>query len=489
MAMLDGTVVNVALPVMQRDLQATAGVVQWIVEAYALALAALVLVGGALGDRFGRKRVFVIGVIAFALASMACGAAPSGNLLIAARGIQGVGAALLVPGSLSLISAAYTEKEARGAAIGTWSAVSAMTTAIGPVACGWVVTHASWRWLFYFNAPVAVVVVLLATIHVDETRDETASKHIDWMGALFAASGLGLVVYALIDTERSGGVWTTEIIALFSTGIVMLGAFIVAEARQQAPMMPLSLFRSRSFSGTNLLTLMLYAALGGGFFFLPFDLIQVQHYSPAAAGGALLPLILIISLMSRSMGGVAERIGPRIVLTIGPIVAAVGFALFALPGVGGSYWTTFFPGVIVLGIGMGMTVAPLTSTVMGSVDSHHAGVASGINNAVSRAAGLLAVAALGVILAARFNSTLDRALGSLSLSEDVLSTLASQRSKLAAPDLSSLDLETQAVAKHAFEGAFVAGFRAVMLTCSVLAGLGGVAGFALVEARQVAPKA
>lgn len=480
MAFLDGTVVNVALPVMQRDLRATVDQAQWVVEAYALLLASLVLVGGAAGDRLGRRRVFSWGVVLFAVASAACGIAPTIGLLIVARGIQGIGAALLVPGSLSLISAAYPEAE-RGAAIGTWSAFSAITAAVGPVAGGWVVMHASWRWLFLFNLPLAAAVVGLAAMRVAETRDEGAPPGMDLAGASLATAGLGLVVYALIDSEQTGGPGSARAVALLLLGALSLVAFIAAEARQAAPMVPLSLFRSRTFTGANLLTLLLYAALGGALFFVPFNLIQVQRYSPAAAGASLLPFILLISSMSRWAGGLATRWGPRPLLFAGPLVASAGFALLALPTRGGTYWTTFFPGVVVLGVGMGLTVSPLTTAVMGAVDPRHAGVASGINNAVSRAAGLLAVAGLGVLLLARFNQVLDGKLSGLSLSSAVASAIAAERNKLGGADFASLDPLVRDALREAFDAAYVAAFRAVMIAGALLAALGALAGLSLVE--------
>lgn len=474
MAFLDGTVVNVALPVMQRELDASVTVVQWIVEAYALALAALVLVGGALGDRLGRKRVFLAGVGLFALASMACGAAPNGVLLIAARAVQGVGGALLVPGSLSLISAANDDAVARGTAIGTWSATSAIMGAVGPVAGGWVVAHASWRWLFFFNVPLAVLVGVLSR-GVEETRDETAKGKIDWTGAALAAFGLGSIVYALIESERDG--WSAPCAALLAIGVVTLIVFVIVESRVEAPMVPLALFRSRTFTGTNILTLLLYAGLGGGLFFLPFDLIQVQHWSPTAAGASLLPFILLISVMSRWMGKVSERIGPRTLLFVGPTIAAVGFALLAVPGIGGSYVRTFLPGVLVLGVGMGITVAPLTSAVMGSVDNHHAGVASGINNAVSRAAGLLAIAGFGALLIVRFDQA-------LTVPPAFSSIAQAERSKLGAADFSSLEPTARATLERAFAEAYVSAFRAVMLACAALAMIGAIFALVLVEKKK-----
>jgi EmrB/QacA subfamily drug resistance transporter len=480
MAFLDATVVNVALPVMQRSLDATVGQVQWIVEAYALLLSALVLVGGALGDRLGRRRVFTTGVVLFALASAACGAAPRIELLIAARALQGVGAALLVPGSLALISAAYPEKT-RGGAIGKWSSWSAIMGALGPVAGGWVVQRASWRWLFFFNVPVALVVVALATRKVPETRDPDAPTRLDLAGASLATLGLGLVVYALVGA--GGGAVSGSTTTLLLLGAVTLALFVIVEARQATPMLPLSLFRSRTFAGANLLTLMLYAAMGAAMFFIPFNLIQVQRYQPAAAGASLLPLVLLIAAMSPRAGALAERIGPRPFLFVGPLVAGAGFAVLALPGIGGSYWTTFFPGTVVLGLGMGLTVAPLTSTVMGAVDPRHAGVASGINNAVARTAALLAIAALGALLLHRFDRALDGPLAALALPPDAARAVAAERHRVGAADFSALAPALRAPLHEAFDHAYVAAFRALMLTCAALAALAALAGVTLTGPR------
>jgi EmrB/QacA subfamily drug resistance transporter len=487
MAFLDSTLVNVALPVMQRQLSIDVGMAQWIVEAYLLLLSSFVLVGGALGDRFGRRRVFLAGVILFALASLACGLAPGASLLIAARAVQGLGAALLVPGSLSLITAAYPDATERGAAIGTWSAASAILAAGGPAAGGWVVAHASWRWLFVINAPVAAVVVALALVHVEETRDSTATDTIDLPGAALVTLSLALVVYALVHAGSDAGIGDARVLVLLAGGVVAMVAFVLVERRSRSPMVPLELFRSPTFLGTNLLTLVVYGALGAGLFFLPFDLIQVQGYSPTLAGAALLPMALLISAMSRSLGALAGKVGPRPLLVAGSLVSAVGCALLALPSVGGSYWRTFFPGVAVLGAGMGIMIAPLTTAVMGSVDGRHAGVASGINNAVARAAGLLAVAALGVVMVARFDAALDAKLAAMGLPDSVVQTVTGQRSRLAAADLSTIaDAGVRESIHHALEAAYVAGFRTLALVCSALAALGAVAAFALVgrEARR-----
>jgi EmrB/QacA subfamily drug resistance transporter len=471
-AFLDASVIAVALPVMQHELSMTVGLAQWIVEAYSLMLASLVLVGGALGDRLGRKRVYLIGLTLFAVASAACGLAPSAIVLVAARAVQGVGAAMLVPGSLSLISAAYDDKK-RGAAIGTWSAFSAITGVVGPVAGGWVVAHGSWRWLFFFNVPLAVAIVVLSRTHVMETRDDEAPAAMDWLGAALATLGLGLVVYALVNSADAGG--ARQMVPLLVVGLVTLVAFVIVEARGRTPMVHLALFRSRTFSGTNLLTLVLYAALGGAFFFLPFDLIQIQKYPPAGAGAALLPFVLLVAGMSRGMGALVVRVGTRPLLVVGPAVAAVGFALLARPTTGGSYWSTFFPGIVVLGVGMGLTVAPLTTGVMGAVESRHAGVASGINNAVARAAGVLAIAALGVLLTTRFDAVLDARLPNMMLPPEVMRTVEVERVQLAGADLSGVgDPAVRELVRRAFADAYVAAFRVVMLVCSGLAAIGAM---------------
>jgi EmrB/QacA subfamily drug resistance transporter len=468
MSFIDGTAVNVALPALQRDLGATVAQVQWVVEAYALFLAALLLVGGSLGDRYGRRRVFLLGVAGFALASAWCGLAPGTGQLIAARAAQGMAAALLVPGSLALLSASFDEKR-RGKAIGTWSGFSAITAAVGPLVGGWLVDHASWRWVFFLNLPLALAVVLIALRYVPESRDPEAPERLDVAGAALATLGLGGVTFGLIESSHLG--WgDPRVLGALALGAASLAGFLWVEAHAPAPMMPLSLFRSRPFAGANLLTLWLYAALGGTLFFLPFDLIQVQGYSATGAGAALLPFILLMFVFSRWSGGLVDRYGARRPLIVGPAIAAAGFALFARTGTAGSYWTTFFPAVIVLGIGMTISVAPLTTTVMSAVEERHAGLASGINNAVSRTAGLLAVAALGVILLGVFSGGLDRRLGPLDLPPAARQALAAERNRLAAIAVpAALDAGTRERVRTAVDESFVAGFRAVMIVAAGLA--------------------
>src|SRR5436190_5809781 len=467
LAFIDGTVVNVALPALQENLRATVAGVQWVIESYSLLLAALLLVGGSLGDRYGRRKIFLTGVVIFAAASVWSGCAANIGQLIAARAVQGIGAALLIPGSMAIISDSFSEED-RGRAIGTWSGFSAITAAIGPVLGGWLVETVSWRAVFFLNIPVAILVITISLLHMPESSN-TAKERLDWLGAILATLGLGALVYGLIQSPSRGLARPGVLTALIGS-IIILAFFVLVEARRQNPMLPLALFRSRTFTGVNLLTFLLYGALGGTLFFLPLNLIQVQRYSPTAAGAALLPLILIIFLLSRWSGALVPRYGPRIPLVLGPIIAATGFALFVLPGVGGTYWKTFFPAVVVLGIGMAVSVAPLTTTVMSSVARDRAGVASGINNAVSRAAGLLAIAVLGIVMLSVFNRSLDSQLARLNISASVQEFLNAERGKLAGVELpESIPAHIRELLADAINRSFIAGFRWVMLIGAALA--------------------
>jgi EmrB/QacA subfamily drug resistance transporter len=468
MAFIDGTVVNVALPFLQTDLNATAIGIQWVVEAYSLFLSALLLVGGSLGDLYGRRRIFNIGVVIFTVASALCGFAVNIEQLIGARALQGIGGALLVPGSLALISSSFDEDK-RGKAIGTWSGFSAMTTAIGPVLGGWLVENISWRAAFFLNLPLALAVLLISMWKVPESRDKNHRGHLDYLGAALATIGLGGVVYGLIESPRVGFSNWMVLMSLVG-GLISLALFVFNEARTKNPMVPLDLFRSRDFSGANLLTLFLYAALSGMMFFFTLNLIQIQGYSATAAGASLLPFVVIMFTLSRWSGGLIERFGARVPLTIGPIIAAIGFALFTLPSVNPSFWTSFFPAVVVLGLGMAITVAPLTTTVMSSVGEEQAGVASGINNAVSRTAGLLAIAVFGVMMLHGFSEALARRMNEIQLDERVKHEVYEQRVKLAGVELPpEVDSVTRERLKGAVADSFVFGFRIVMWTSAALA--------------------
>ncbi len=457
LAFIDATAVNVALPALQTAMHATVSDVQWVVEAYALLLAALLIAGGSLGDLYGRRKIFVAGVTLFALASACCGLAPSIGWLVLARGVQGVGAALLVPGSLALISVSFAVNE-RGRAIGTWSGFTAITATVGPVLGGWLVEHASWRYVFFINLPLAAIVVVITLWQVPESHNPEIGARLDWPGALLATIGLGALTFALIEAPRRG----PGAAVVGAIGICAIVAFLIVEARTPSPMVPLGLFRSRNFSGANLLTFFLYAAFGGFLFFLPLNLIQVQHYSATEAGGALVPLILLIFLLSRWSGGLIARYGAQLPLTIGPLIAASGFILLLLPGTAAEYWKAIFPGVAALGLGMAVSVAPLTTVVMSAVSEDEAGVASGINNAVSRTAGLLAVGVFGLMLYGAFGHALDNGLRRLSLSAAELQYVNEQRPRLAA-------IETDdGRVKDAVDQAFLSGYRTILLVAAGL---------------------
>jgi len=403
LAFVDESVINVALPTIESDLRTTLAAMQWVINAYTLCMSALLLIGGAAADQFGRRRMFLIGVSLFAAASLACGIAPDVSVLIGARTLQGVGAALLVPCSLALIGAAFDEKE-RGAAIGIWSGASAIAAGAAPLLGGWLVDHASWRVIFLINPVLAVPTLWITFREVPESRDPDAPSGIDWRGALLAFLGLGMLVYGLIASSARG--WgDARIIGALVVGTALLAGFVLTEYREREPMMPLGLFRSRVFSGVNLLTLLLYGALGGAFFFLPFLLIQARGYSATATGAVYLPFTLIVGLLSRWSGGLIDRFGARGPLLIGSTVTALGFLL--LSAAGGRYGAVL-AAMIVVGLGMAVTVAPLTTAVLNAVPAHRTGVASGINNAVASVGSLLVIAVLGSVALGLFNHALDR---------------------------------------------------------------------------------
>jgi EmrB/QacA subfamily drug resistance transporter len=400
MAFIDSSVVNVALPAIQRALSADAVVTQWFVNAYLLVLGALVLAGGSAADLYGRRRIFLSGIAVFTISSIACGLAPNAAVLVISRAAQGLGAALLTPASLAMLGATFDERD-RGRAIGIWAGYGALTSAAGPLLGGWLVDNVSWRVIFLLNVPLAVAAAGLALGFACESEDPRA-KRLDWTGAITIAFSLASITWALGALPVSG-IRDAFVFGGLALGVALFLVFIAVEARERgAAMMPLSLYLLRDFTGANALTLLLYFALGGALYFLPFDLIRLGGYSATQAGAALLPLALIMGFGSSLAGALSDRIGPRFSLTAGPIIAAGGLTLLGASDVAGSFWVSVLPGVCILAFGMTMTVPPLTSTVMSSVGETRAGVASGVNNAVARIAGLLAVTGLGTVLFASF---------------------------------------------------------------------------------------
>ncbi len=394
LAFIDGSAVNLTLPVIQQALGGGVEAAQWIMNAYALLLSALVLAGGAAADRYGRKRVFIAGVGVFLAASVICGLAPSLPVLIAARALQGVGAALLTPASLALLGAAYDAK-GRGQAVGIWAGASGLTTALGPVLGGWLTQVISWRAVFFINLPVAALAVWLVAVHAKESRGERSGP-VDVAGAAAVTIGLAAVTWALTVAPKQGA--DAAVLVAAGLGVAALAAFVAIENRAANPMTPLKLFRSATFSGVNALTLVLYAAFGAAFFLLPFELIRAHHYPPTRAGAALLPMSIGLTVLSPISGRLVSRIGARPLLIVGPLLVAAGFGLLAALSNDPSYWRGVFPGLVVLAVGAGVAVAPLTDAVLGAVPDEFEGAASGINNAVARVAGLLAVALIGFVI-------------------------------------------------------------------------------------------
>jgi len=467
MDFIDGTVVNIALPSLQRSFVATGTQVQWVVEAYALFLSSLLLAGGSLGDRFGLRRAFLAGVVLFACGSVWCGLAPNLTQLLIARSMQGVAGALLVPNSLALLSASYSGAQ-RGRAIGTWSGFASMMTAVGPVLGGWMVQHGSWRWVFFINVPIALVtgwIVLRKTARVDP---RTQARSVDWKGTILGTLGLSALTYSLMEWDSSHIL--VRLIGI--VGVAMLAAFVLVERRAREPIMPIELFRSRTFSGANILTFFLYAALSAALFYLPLDLIQIQGYTPTQAGMAMLPLVLTLFLLSRWAGGLIDRFGPRLPLTVGPLITACGYALLAIPGVGGPYWKTYLPALIVLGLGMAISVAPLTTTVMSSVSPGRSGAASGINNTVSQTAALLALAICSPLFYQAFSKSLPIRLGQHGVTADLSTQISNQSRRLGA-------IETNdPAARLAVDDSFVNAFRLItLLACGSAVAAGATAAF------------
>jgi EmrB/QacA subfamily drug resistance transporter len=486
MAFLDSTILNVALPALQADLGASVREVQWTYGAYALVLSALLLVGGTLGDRFGRRRLFVLGAAIFAVASVWCALAPGPAQLIAARGVQGVGGALLVPASLAIIGASF-EGRLKAKAIGTWGALSAIAMAVGPVLGGWLVEEISWRAAFLINPVLAAVAIPIALWHVPESLDPEA-HNLDLAGAVLATAGLAGLVYGLIESS-AWGLGAPRVLAALGLGSIALAAFVFVERHAKDPMVPPSLFRSRNFDGANLVTLLFYMALTGSLYFLPFLMMQVHGYSALVAGSVFLPFVAMAFLIGRLSGRISARFGSKIPLVVASLAVLVGLLLFAVPGVEhGSYWTSFFPAMVVQGIGMALAITPLTAVALGSVDREHSGLASGVNNAVARVAGLLAVALLGVFVYGVFSASLDARLDRMDLSGEIRSEMEAAKTHLGAAEApEGVEAVTAAHIERAIDESFVAGFRAVMLISAGLALASALVAALLVSDRRVGP--
>ena len=477
MAFIDSSAVNVALPSMQRDFQADAQALQWVIEGYALFLSALILLGGSLGDIFGRRRVFLIGIAVFAFASLACAAAPSIAILNAARCVQGIGGALATPGSLALISSGFGSAE-RGRAIGTWSDFATMTAAIGPLLGGWLAQHASWRYVFLINVPLAAFVIIAALLRVPESRNDTEHA-VDLTGAALATAALGCLTFGLIRLQDTALDVTGSIASV--AGLVLFAIFAAWERHAAAPMIPPGIFRNGTFVAANVYTFFLYAAIGGSLYFVPFDLQNVHHYTPTAAGASLLPFVAIMFAFSRWSGGLVAKIGARLPLVAGAIVAGFGFLAYARPGPGGSYLTTFFPAAVILGFGGALFVAPLTTAVMEAIDASEAGLASGINNAVSRVAGLIAVAALGIVLLKTFYGDFDRWMHAATLSSQARRAIAVDRAALSTGRaLTSLREPDRTRVDAAIAGAYTVAFRRTMIVSACAAWTAAFLAFVLV---------
>ncbi|HKF84035.1 MAG TPA: MFS transporter [Solirubrobacterales bacterium] len=470
---LDSTVVNVALPAISDGLDVGLAGQQWVVEAYTLALVSLLLVGGSLGDQFGRRKVFVIGLIAFGVTSVLCAISPTDEFLIVARALQGIAGALLVPGSLAIVASTF-EGEARGKAVGMWTAWTGIATVIGPAGGGALIGISSWRAIFWVNIPLIAATVMLTLHSVEESRDEDAFLGIDWAGIALSAIGLGGPTFALIEQPSRGWddpmVWVPMVV-----GVLCFGLFILREATARHPMLPLGLFRIRNFWVTNLTTLSTYAGLIGGLFFVGLYLQQVAGYSPLEAGLATTPISILMFFLSPRFGRITSGTGPRVPMTAGPILGGIGLLLMMRIGPDGNYLLDVLPGLLVFGVGLSATVAPLTATVLDSVDEHRVGIASGVNNGVSRVAGLLAIAVLGAVISANFGAKLDDQLGTAPLSASATSAVDAAKEKpLAVPETDGVPAAEGERVATAAEDASTSSFRLGLGIAGILMILGGI---------------
>jgi len=476
MAYIDSTAMNVILPVFQLELNAKISQVQWIVEAYALILSSLLLIGGALGDHFGRKIIFIIGVVLFSMSSLWSGLSPNIQILITARCFQGIGGALMVPGSLAIITSTFST-EKRGKAIGTWAAFTALMTALGPLLGGWLVENFSWRWVFYINIPISVIVLYTVSKYVPESKKRMYNTGIDLFGGVIITFGLAGIVFGLIESSNHGFDNIYILLSLFM-GFLILIFFVIYENNIQNPLVPIHLFRNTEFAIGNLITFLMYSALGGATFFVPFNLIQVQDYTPVQAAAAFLPMLIILFLLSRWSGSIVDKYGAKKPLTLGPLISGVGYLILAFADLSKSnYWYGLFPSIVVLGFGMTITIAPLTTAVMNSLSVSYSGLASGINNSLGRIAGVMAIAVFGLILFNSFDNKLTDGLKSNEVPQEVVESIQSQKTRLSAINIDgNVDINIKKTTEKLIRESYLSSFRLIMLLIAVLALISGIVG-------------
>lgn len=489
MAFIDSTALNVILPSLQNDLGAEGTDIFWILNAYLLMLAALILVGGSLGDKLGRKKVFMVGIVIFITASAACGFAPSVTWLIIARSVQGLGGALMIPGSLSIISATFHDKE-KGQAIGTWSAATTLVTVGGPIIGGALGDAGLWRAIFYINIPIGLAALYVLATRVPESTNDDLDHRLDYGGAISVVIALAALTFGFLKIPEIG--WEWPVYVSLAGGMIALIVFIIIERRSDHPMVPLGLFRNRTFTGANVLTFFLYAALAAGLLFLSLNLIQVQGYRQLQAGLSLLPFTLLMASLARYVGGLVDRFGPRWLLVGGPFLAGVGFVLLAQVGLTDGptdYWATFFPGIVVFAAGMTLTVVPLTTTVMSAVEDQHSGTASGINNAMTRTASVLANAVVGALAIVLFSQALAQDIANIEMSDQVHQSVMNEAIDLGdakVPEAVSAD--DQSAVALAYQASFVATFGRIMWLSAGLAFISAAAAFFLIDNRVTEPE-
>lgn len=482
---IDSTALNVALPALQEDLGITGTELLWVINGYALFLSALLLVGGSLGDLYGRNKIFLIGLGIFSISSLICGISQSPLQLIMARALQGVGGALLTPGSLSILSSQF-DAGSRGRAIGLWSTFSALTAIVGPILGGWLAGLGLWRVIFFINIPLSILVFVTMISKVPESRNETANK-LDVWGAILVTLGLAGITYGFIESPKHGFDAPIIMASLLIGGLALI-AFVIVQKSIKHAILPLSLFKSSTFSGSNVLTLFVYAALGGAMFFLPLNLIQIQGYSEINTGLSMLPIIILISAISPLMGRFSDKNGVRIPLIVGPIITGLGFFMFTTYGIttgAGEYWSTFFISFVLLGVGMGITVAPLTTAVMGAVSQDNTGIASGVNNTVARTAGVLAVALMGAIALFSFKATITSGTNNMNIQDEVRKEIVLESSKLAAAEApASLSDKDKEHVNTLLKDAFIIAFNKVILGAAILCWLGGLVALVAIKSTR-----